>query len=230
MSKYGEGFNRVRRGAPLALFIVTLLAFALLLRWWAKDLLQPEQALALMRRVQHEPWAVGAFLGSYLLCTTVFFPAVLFHMVAGAAWGFPLGLLLNVIACNVGASLQFALARRVGRERVAGWMARSRVQAFEWSRNPGLREAIVIRAFPFPTMAVNAGAGLSAIRWRDFALGTLIGTFPVTAIYTWAAAMLVEGLSGVRQRVIVPVVISAVLLIVVSYGPKWWMRRRRRSA
>lgn len=212
-------------GAGVALAVI--LGMVLLARHLAADHLEPERALALLRSTQGEAWALPSFLVAYLVLTALFFPAALFHMVAAAAFGFPLGLALNVLACNAGASLQFLLARRLGRERVAAWLARRRIGALDLGRRPGLREAIAIRAFPFPTMAVNAGAGLSAIRWRDFALGSLLGTFPVIAIYSYAAATLVEGLAGVRERVLVPALVSAALLVAVTYGPRLLLGRKR---
>lgn len=225
-----EGVGRRRRGAaPLLIAVAVLATCALLLRWRAGDLLEPEKALAALRGVQNEAWTLPAFLLSYLVLTTLFFPAALFHMVAAAAWGFPSGLLLNVLACNAGASVQFLVSRRLGRQKVGAWFAKRQFKALEFTLSPGLREAIAIRVFPLPTMAVNAGSGLSSMRWRDFALGTLIGTFPVIAIYTYAAATLVEGLAGVQERVLLPIVLSALGLLAVTYGPRVWLRLRRRA-
>lgn len=59
-----------------------------------------------------------------------------------------------------------------------------------------LRAAMLVRLLPLPNMAVNVAAALSPLRWRDFALGTLVGTLPIIAVHTAFAAGLAQGAHG----------------------------------
>ncbi len=78
-------------------------------------------------------------------------------------------------------------------------------------------------------MAVNVTGGLSSLRLRDFALGTLIGTLPVIAIYTALADSLVAGVAGAERRALLQVLAAGLLLLVLSYGPRLWLRYVRRT-
>ena len=212
--------------------LLALLALLVLgaLRVAGAEYLEPRAAVALLRSLQAQGWALPAFLLLYTALTTALVPAALLHMVAGAAWGLPMGLAINVLACNGVACLQFWAARRLGRGRMARLLARSRLSTFDGvAAREGLRAAISVRAFPFPFVAVNVTGGLSSLRLRDFALGTLIGTLPLIAIYTALADSLVAGVAGAERRALVQVLASGVVLLVLTYGPRLWLRYARRT-
>ena len=215
-----------RGGGRRALLLGALLVAGLVaLRLAGREYADPRAALALLRSLQAQGWALPAFLALYALATTALVPAALLHMVAGAAWGLPTGLAINVLACNAVACLQFWAARALGRGRMARGLARTRLHAFDGvAEREGLRAAISVRAFPFPFVAVNVAAGLSSLRLRDFALGTLVGTLPLVAIYTALADSLVAGVAGAQQRALVQVVAAGALLLVLTYGPRLWRR------
>ena len=212
------------------LLVLLLLLGLVALRFAGREHLEPRAALSLLRSLQQQGWALPAFLALYVILTTALVPAALLHMVAGAAWGLPMGLAINVLACNGVACLQFWAARRLGRGRMARLLARSRLSTFDGvAAREGLRAAISVRAFPFPFVAVNVTGGLSSLRLRDFALGTLIGTLPLIAIYTALADSLVAGVAGAERRALVQVLASGVVLLVLTYGPRLWLRYARRT-
>ena len=205
--------------------VVVLVGMLAVSRWLARDHLTPAGALAALRAFQHQPWAVPAFLVSYVLLTSALVPAMLFHLVAGAAWGFPLGLALNLAACNAVACLQFWVARRVGRERISGLVARWGLARFDAAAaRGGFRAAIALRVLPIPFVAANAAAGVSALRMRDFALGTLVATIPMTTIYTYFSASVVAGVAGAEKRALIQVVAAGALLVIATYGPRLLQR------
>ena len=106
--------------AALALLGAT---FAVAVRWALAEHLQPQQALLRLRQAQGHWWAVPAFLVSYAGVTAACGPAVVFHIIAGAAWGVWKGLLINLLAFNANAALHFTVARRLGRARVASLLS-----------------------------------------------------------------------------------------------------------
>ncbi len=214
-----------RRAALLALAVAVVLGVRLGLR----DELQPKAALALLRSVQHQWWAIPAFALSYVTLTAAFAPVVLFHMISGAAYGFWPGLLLNLIVFNVAVSLQFLAARRVGRARAEALVARyGLVGRVRSSSTNGLRTVLSLRLLPLPSMITCLTAVLAGVRWRDFALGSFIGAMPSTVIYTYFAAALVEGVEGAERKAILQTGAAALCLAALIFAPRLWRRLRAR--
>jgi uncharacterized membrane protein YdjX (TVP38/TMEM64 family) len=177
------------------------------------------RALGALRRVQDRWWALPALFGCYVALSSAFLPSVLLHMAVGAAYGFRTAIWLNLCAFHATAWLQFAVARRVGRERVARFLARRRIAALdELSRTHGLLGVVLIRFLPIPGAAVAAGLGVSPVRWRDYALGSLVGAFPYIAVYTYFAAALVEGTAGTEREARWRVAIATAVVLALALG------------
>jgi len=177
------------------------------------------RALGTLRRVQGQWWAIPAFFGAYVLFTTALVPAVFLHMASGAAYGFEEAIWINLACFHATANLQFLAARRAGRERVAGFLARRGIRALdEVSKTHGLLGVVLIRFLPIPMVAVAAGLGVSPVRWRDFAVGSLVGAFPYIAVYTYFAAALVEGAAGAEREAQWKVAIATAVVLALALG------------
>lgn len=196
-------------------------------RYAVRDHLEPRSAVALLQQLRAQGWAIPAYFAGYFALTAVFVPGVPFHMASGVVWGFKLGMVLNVLACNAVANAQFGLARRLGRERVARLLRGRMLAMLETvAAAHGLRAMVLVRLLPVPTMVVNLGAGVSPVRWRDFAVGTLLGTLPVIAIYTYVAVAVVEGVEGAPRRALVSLLVATALVVLVTLGPRLLARLR----
>ncbi|MGA9521088.1 MAG: VTT domain-containing protein [Myxococcaceae bacterium] len=207
----------IRNGLWILGGAAVLVGVAVGLRLALRDSLEPRAALAVLDSFRGRPGAGAAFVLAYMGLTSAFVPATLLHMVAGAAWGFRTGLFLNLTAFHVTSNLHFWLARRLGRSTVERWAGGARMLRIEAKlAREGLRAAMLVRVLPLPNLAVNLAAGMSSIRWRDFALGTLIGTLPVISVYTYFAAALVEDAIGAKRDALVHTAIGAVLVILVA--------------
>ncbi len=214
----------------VAAAVVVLAAVSLTVRWAMREQLEPKAAAAILRSVQGDWWVVPAFCAVYVGATALFLPAVLFNMLSGATWGFGAGLAVNLVAVNGSASLHFLLARKLGRGFFTRLLPARQLALFDGvAERHGVRAVIGVRVLPLPHMAVNVAAGVSAMRWRDFALGSAVGTLPVLVIYTYFAAALVEGVVGAEQRAIVHSVIAGALVLTATWGPRAlaWLRTRR---
>lgn len=177
--------------------LLLLGALALLVRSRLGHLLEPGAAAQVLHDVRASPWAVPGFLAAYGALTSLFAPAMAFHVAAGAVWGFAGGYALNLLAFNVTSNLQFLAARRLGAAWVVDMVGEARVLALEaWLGREGLRAALLVRLLPLPNMAVNVAAGLSPLAWRHFALGSFLGTLPSIAVPTAFAAALARGAEG----------------------------------
>lgn len=177
------------------------------------------RALEVLRRVQGQWWALPAFAGAYAVLTTALVPAVLLHMACGAAYGFQGAIWINLVCFHATANAQFFAARRAGRERVAGFLERRGLRALDGpSRAHGLLGVVLIRFLPIPAVAVAAGLGVSPVRWRDFAVGSLIGAFPYIAVYTYFAAALVEGAAGAEREARWRVAAATAVVVALALG------------
>ncbi len=218
------------RGAWLRLLVAALAlgALALAVKHALKEELEPRAALALLRSVRHRWWSEPAFFAAYLAGTSLFLPAVLFHMLSGAAWGFAKGAALNFVAVNLVANLQFLAGRHLGRERVSMLLQRYRLEGFDQrAARHGFRAMVAIRLLPLPFVGVNVAAGVSAMKWVDFALGSMVGSFPVMLVYTYFASSLVEGVAGAEQRALLHTAIAGGLVFLATFLPRLVQRLRR---
>lgn len=213
--------------AALALALLVGLAFAV--RSWLGRELEPKVALERLRSVQGEWWAAPGFVIAYVIGTTLLLPATLFHMVAGAAWGFWPALAINFVAVNTVSSIHFLAARRLGGARVSRLLERYDLSIFrrEAALEHGFRAMVFVRLLPLPFVAVNAAAGLSPMRWRDFFFGSMVGAFPVLCAYTWFASSLVEGVAGAQREALWRAGAAGLCIFLATFLPRLWNRLRR---
>jgi uncharacterized membrane protein YdjX (TVP38/TMEM64 family) len=139
-------------------------------------------------------------------------PRSLLGAIAGALFGVGGGIALSLVGSVLAAALTFAIARRLGREAVAQ-LTGPRIDRVErLLRDQGLVAVVVARLTPVaPFVLTNYGAGLSAVRTRDYALGTLVGVVPGSV--AWAT---VGASAGRDSTTLLAVASAATLLLVVA--------------
>lgn len=141
-------------------------------------------------------WIDGAgFLGEvgfvfgYAIITLTPVPKNVLSIAAGFAWGLVLGVGLVFVGALLGAALAFVLGRALGRDAIERFTG-ARVKAVdELLQRRGLLSMIGVRLIPvLPFTVINYAAGLTAVRIRDYALGTAIGIIPGTVSYVAVGA------------------------------------------
>ncbi|MEA3643951.1 MAG: TVP38/TMEM64 family protein [Lamprobacter sp.] len=122
-------------------------------------------------------WFVLLMAGVVLLML----PGVLFTTGAGFVFGVVEGTLYVVVGTTIGACIAFLLARYLAGARARQWL---RQHDAVWRLNRAIerddaRVVLLTRLIPFfPGKASNYAFGLSAVSFRGYALGTLIGLVP----------------------------------------------------
>ncbi|NGY64826.1 TVP38/TMEM64 family protein [Lentzea sp. NEAU-D13] len=158
------------------------------------------------------------FVAVCALGTAVFFPKPVLATAAGLLFGVGWGSALAIAGFTAGALIAFGIARWLGRDAIKGWLG-ERLNTLErvFARR-GVEATLVIRLLPIlPFALANYGAGVTAVRGRDFALGTALGLVPSTVL----AAVLGDALSDLGStRSIVALSIWAVL----AAAGVWWGR------
>jgi uncharacterized membrane protein YdjX (TVP38/TMEM64 family) len=210
----------------LALLAVALLLLAaalfLPLREWLRD------ALSWTALHPHTSWL--AFIALYVLATVCLVPGLALTLAAGAIFGVVAGVALVSVASVLGATAAFLIGRTLAREwtakRIAAW---PRFQALDGALGErGFWIVLLTRLSPLlPFNLLNYAYGVTAVRPRDYIVGSWLGMFPATVLYVYlgsAAANLAQVLtrgvrSGTSGTVLLVVGLAATLavLALVTY-------------
>jgi uncharacterized membrane protein YdjX (TVP38/TMEM64 family) len=176
--------------------------------------------LALLDGVSASVWAPAVYVVAYAVATAFALPGSVLTIVGGAVFGFGWGALLVTIGANVGANAAFALARGLGREGVEKLIG-SRLQGLDRATaTHGFIGLLILRLVPLvPFNALNFGSGLTAMRWRDYALATVIGIVPGTLVYVFFADALIQGSTEASAEARTRLFIAAGLLVGLSLIP-----------
>ena len=166
-------------------------------------------------------WGPLVYVVLHVVLTLVPVSKNLLAGVAGALFGLGGGIALSWLASMVAAVVGFALARRLGRETVASLTGPRIDKAEEILRHQGLVAVLVARLTPIPFTVVNYGAGVSAVSWRDFLVGTAVGVVPGTVGYVALGAS-----AGRDARTFVLALSVAVVILVGALLAGRRMRRR----
>ena len=165
---------------------------------------------------------VLVFVLGYAVVTLMPIPASALTILAGVLFGVAGGVAIGLVAATLGAYGGFWLGRLLGREaveRLTG-SAVERVDALLRSR--GLFAVLGIRLVPVvPFALVNYAAGLTAVRQRDYLLGTAVGIIPATVAYVVLGAYGASPFSW-------PFVLAVGSLVLLALGSWGWLHVARR--
>jgi uncharacterized membrane protein YdjX (TVP38/TMEM64 family) len=197
----------------LLLGILGLLAAgARLLGPWSPDRLQGLLAAA-------GPFTPVAFVGLFVVLNTAGVPAPLLGAAGGLTLGPIVGALATLVGMTVAASVQLLLGRRLARSAMAAVRLPGAHRLQQTLQGRGWLAVVALRLAPGPFSEVNLAAGLTPLRVRSMAIGTLIGGAPKAL--AWTALGL-----GVTH---LPVPPAPVIAVVVGVGLTLgilWLRRR----
>jgi uncharacterized membrane protein YdjX (TVP38/TMEM64 family) len=210
----GSGLSR---SARKLLWMVLLVALALTLLH-----LMPARALhENVDMLQARLYAAGAwapllfFLGGALL-SAAGFPRIPLSFAAGLFFGFWGGLGLALATSLAGSYATFCLGRWGGRD----WV-RKRVQRFKRvhfvMENQSFITVILSRLLPITNIVINLMLSLSAVRHRDFVLGSLVGFLPAAAIAVLTGGSVREPTSFTSVIYLVTAALIVLLVLVVAW-------------
>lgn len=159
-------------------------------------------------------WGALAFAAGYAALVLLPAPKAVLTVLAGAIYGVWWGALLSWSAALVGATLAFALARAMGRDAVDRLTRGRTARADAVLAEHGLGAVVAVRLVPvLPFTVINYAAGVTALRWPAYLLGSALGMVPGSLAYAAVGAWGTDpwGLfSGVAALVLLVVVGSIV--------------------
>jgi len=157
----------------------------------------------------------------YAVRPLILFPATLLTVASGLIFGPWLGTIFTIIGENASANVGFTLVRWFGRETVEAhsteWLSRWDAKL----RQNGIAAVMTMRLLMLPFDAVNFGCGLTAIRHRDYAIGTFVGILPSLIGFVLLGGVVA---SGVQNRILV-LGLSA-LFMLLGFGIAHYLRCR----
>jgi uncharacterized membrane protein YdjX (TVP38/TMEM64 family) len=176
-------------------------------------------------------WGVGMYVATLLLVPII--PQIVASGWLFGAWGIP----VSLAAAVASAATSFGVARALGRGAFARWLlARPRARALaELAEEGGLATVALIRISPLlPFTPSNAVLGLTGLKARDLALGTLLGMAPGIALYVWAGSLVPSAAALERHEVPGPLVwilvgCSFAAAAIIGIAAARRLRTRRRA-
>lgn len=170
-------------------------------------------------------WAPIIYIILYTVATVLVLPSTALNLTGGAIFGLWLGTLWTSIAAIIAAVVTFAFTRTVGREIITQKLA-GRLQSMDAEISQGgLFYIFAIRLLPIiPYGLVNFTAGLTSIRFRDYLIGTILGTVPGIFPFVMLGS---SGLQAIKTGDILPLVSSLALIGILVFGATWYRRRRQ---
>ncbi|HEY9604524.1 MAG TPA: TVP38/TMEM64 family protein [Allocoleopsis sp.] len=171
-------------------------------------------------------WAPIIYVTLYTVATILILPSTPLNLTGGAIFGLWWGTLWTSIGALMAAVVAFAFTRTVGRKTISQRLA-GRWQAMEAEfYQGGLFYMFAIRLLPIiPYGLVNFAAGLTSIRFRDYLVGTMLGTVPGVLPFVMLGS---SGLQAARTGNVLPL-LGALGLTGLLIGCSTWYRRRRQS-
>ncbi|MEI6234691.1 MAG: TVP38/TMEM64 family protein [Planctomycetota bacterium] len=165
----------------IAWFVIGALAFAFLpLKLWLTQFSAYILSLGWI--------APFAYIATYIGFCIFLIPSIALSMGVGPVFGFWKGLVLTVIAANIGGTIAFVLGRTVLRKRVELWAAdKPKFKAIDTAvERRALTVVILMRLSPiFPFTIINYVLSMTRIPYWKFALGTFIGMLPLNAAFLY---------------------------------------------
>jgi uncharacterized membrane protein YdjX (TVP38/TMEM64 family) len=169
-------------------------------------------------------WAPVTYVVIYVVATILILPSTALNLTGGAIFGPWLGTFWTSVAAIIAAIASFAFARTVGHEMVAKRLA-GRWQAIDAEvRQGGIFYMFAIRLVPImPYGLVNFAAGLTSVSFKDYLIGTILGTVPGILPFVMLGS---SGLQAIRTGEILPLVVALALIGILVAGSTWYRRRR----
>lgn len=172
-------------------------------------------------------WAPITYICLYVVATVLVLPSTPLNLAGGAIFGPWWGTAWTSIAAILAATVTFTFTRTVGRQWVHHRLA-GRMQALnaELSQT-GLFYMMAIRLQPIiPYGIVNLAAGLTSVTYKDYLLGTALGTVPGVLPFVLLGS---SGLKALRTGDILPLLGSLTLVGILIGGGTWYRRRNFRG-
>lgn len=167
----------------LIVFIAIVLAISLLALYGLERDISISELKNFTRSFGHAAPAVYILIFTLVPLTPI--PNSLLAISGGALFGVYYGALYTVIGAVFGATLSFGLSRYFGKNIAENLIKNKARWINDQAERSGFTLIVLLRLIPLvPFDAISYGAGLSRIRYFDFASATILGIIPGVLVYS----------------------------------------------
>ncbi len=169
-------------------------------------------------------WGPIYYILTYVIATLLVLPSTALNLIGGGLFGPWLGTLWTSLAAIIAAVVAFYFSRTIGREPIAKRLA-GRWQKMDTEvKRGGLFYMFAIRLVPImPYGLVNLAAGLTSVRFRDFLIGTTLGTIPGVLPFVLLGSSSIQALNSGN---IAPLIGALALTGLLIAGSTYWRQKR----
>ncbi len=167
---------------------IAIILCILIILFIFRDYINLDTFLGLIETIRENPFAPLIFVCIYALAVTIAIPASAFTLLAGSIFGFWWGLVLTVIASNLGCHLSYWVAKILGKDAIMKLVKKGSFidSATEKATKNGFIFMMYARLIPlFPFVAVNYLSGILGIKYIHYTIATLLGMLPGTCVYVY---------------------------------------------
>lgn len=196
-----------------------LLAAAFVALWFSplREHLTRENIRAGVAQIRSVWYAPIIYVVVYALGCVVALPASIFVIAAGFIWGWLLGGAYAMVGGTLGAIISYFAGRFIGDGLLERFGRIGRAVAKQVD-HAGFKTLLILRNIPgIPFAALNYGAGVSGVRFRDYFFATIIGIAPSKFVMTYCADALFNGSmsegDAFRRMAIVGGLVIAMILL-----------------
>lgn len=157
-----------------------------------------QQLMEWQGTLQSYGWlGIAAFAVALALLQVGLIPLSIFALAGGAIFGFEKAFIAVTIGTNLGATINFLMARYVARGAVSRYLAHhEKFQLIDAAiGREGGKIVALLRLCPLPFGLSNYCYGLTAVHYGPYALATFFAIIPGNLIFTWLGATAQEGLA-----------------------------------
>lgn len=169
-------------------------------------------------------WGPIYYILAYVIATLLVLPSTALNLTGGGLFGPWLGTLWTSLAAIIAAVVAFYFSRTIGREPIAQRLAGRWQKMDAEVKRGGLFYMFAIRLVPImPYGLVNFAAGLTSIRFRDFLIGTILGTVPSVLPFVLLGSSSVQALNSGN---LAPLIGALALTGILVAGSTYWRQKR----
>ena len=207
----------------LSALFLALLGLSALIAYSYSSHVNASELSILLPEHRYAWWAPALVVLAFVAFSAL--PVMLLVSLTGIAFGPVLGPLYAMTGCLASASTAFAVGRWMGPRHVHAWRGERMKRLHGSLRRNGTLAVFLIRKIPLPFVLVNVMLGASAVRYREFLIGTALGM-----------AAMVVGLAGLGYQLAetwrhpsLENVIRALLFLCIPLSLAWIINRRLRA-